>query len=450
MDNLDKQLNKETLHDKDSKSILKVKEFDASSAYIESSGTISGKGNESNNIGNDTDVDGGDIRPFYDTELMAEAYISIIAMFVFKHFCRYEKELMHQIHNLLGGELACEMLVQVNMIQKLKLYIKMAMLDLNKILKVNEINFAILAALHHSFSPLACSCYCVHGSNIESKPSIVLENCGIANLAIQGGSGSRLGLCRTKVWGKRGGKKVGKGDAHSSLDKEKLKELTASDSTPSSSIPKPKQDHFKHYKNIICQMSRRYGYMFRHMKRSFMPRKEFCEMAARLKSTMKQVLPLMIDKRVNKILKNTMPLYVAEGLLLENEVIEMKSSHKAKIKELESWVEKLEEENMSLTKELKSVNIRVESQTIKETVMDKEESSKQGRKIGNINADAESKPNGKLIYNSIKHGPYVRRIIPKPGDPNREVPVAKTFHEQTDDELTEKEVKKMEADDQTI
>ncbi|GJY61747.1 hypothetical protein Tco_0462404 [Tanacetum coccineum] len=44
-----------------------------------------------------------------------------------------------------------------------------------------------------------------------------------------------------------------------------------------------------------------------------------------------------------------------------------------------------------------------------------------------------SKPNGKLIYNSIMNGPYVR-----------------TFHEQTDDELTEKEVKQMEADDQAI
>nr|GEW72977.1 hypothetical protein [Tanacetum cinerariifolium] len=74
---------------------------------------------------------------------------------------------------------------------------------------------------------------------------------------------------------------------------------------------------------------------------------------------------------------------------LENEVIEMKSSHKAKIKELENRVEKLEEENKSLTKELKSFNTRVESPTIKETVMDKEESSKQGRKIADIDFDAE-------------------------------------------------------------
>nr|GEZ88561.1 hypothetical protein [Tanacetum cinerariifolium] len=49
-----------------------------------------------------------------------------------------------------------------------------------------------------------------------------------------------------------------------------------------------------------------------------------------------------------------------------------------------------------------------------------------------------SKPNGKLIYNSIINGPYVRRMIPKPGDPDCEVPVAETFHEQADDELTEK------------
>nr|GEX29550.1 hypothetical protein [Tanacetum cinerariifolium] len=63
---------------------------------------------------------------------------------------------------------------------------------------------------------------------------------------------------------------------------------------------------------------------------------------------------------------------------------------------------------------------------------------------------AKSKPNGKLIYNSIMHGPYVKRMIPEPSDPNCDVPVAETFHEQTDDELTDKEVKQMEVDDQAI
>ncbi|GJZ29036.1 integrase, catalytic region, zinc finger, CCHC-type containing protein [Tanacetum coccineum] len=49
---------------------------------------------------------------------------------------------------------------------------------------------------------------------------------------------------------------------------------------------------------------------------------------------------------------------------------------------------------------------------------------------------AKSRQNGKLIYNSIMNGPYVRRMIPEPGDADREVPVPETFHEQTDDELT--------------
>nr|GEW13514.1 hypothetical protein [Tanacetum cinerariifolium] len=58
-----------------------------------------------------------------------------------------------------------------------------------------------------------------------------------------------------------------------------------------------------------------------------------------------------------------------------------------------------------------------------------------------------SRPNGKLIYNSIINGPYVRQMIPEPGDQNREILVNETFHEQTDDELTEKELKHVEADD---
>ncbi|KAI9086835.1 hypothetical protein K1719_031158 [Acacia pycnantha] len=57
---------------------------------------------------------------------------------------RYEKELTHPIQSLLGGELARALLIQV---QKLKLDIETAMLDLNQILRANEINFAVLAAL---------------------------------------------------------------------------------------------------------------------------------------------------------------------------------------------------------------------------------------------------------------------------------------------------------------
>nr|GFA34886.1 hypothetical protein [Tanacetum cinerariifolium] len=63
---------------------------------------------------------------------------------------------------------------------------------------------------------------------------------------------------------------------------------------------------------------------------------------------------------------------------------------------------------------------------------------------------AKSRPNRKLIHNSILNGPYVRKMIPEPGDVNRDVNVTKTFHLQTDDELSDKELKQIEADDQAI
>ncbi|GJS34488.1 retrovirus-related pol polyprotein from transposon TNT 1-94 [Tanacetum coccineum] len=48
------------------------------------------------------------------------------------------------------------------------------------------------------------------------------------------------------------------------------------------------------------------------------------------------------------------------------------------------------------------------------------------------------------------NGPYVRRIIPEPGDGDHEVPVNETFHVLSDDELTENELKQVEVDDQAI
>nr|GEY53430.1 hypothetical protein [Tanacetum cinerariifolium] len=49
---------------------------------------------------------------------------------------------------------------------------------------------------------------------------------------------------------------------------------------------------------------------------------------------------------------------------------------------------------------------------------------------------SKSRPNGKLIHNSILNGPYVKRMIAEPGDDERDVNVNETFHEQTDDELS--------------
>nr|GEW41505.1 Gag-Pol polyprotein [Tanacetum cinerariifolium] len=56
---------------------------------------------------------------------------------------------------------------------------------------------------------------------------------------------------------------------------------------------------------------------------------------------------------------------------------------------------------------------------------------------------AKSRPNEKLIHNSIINGPYVRRMIPELGDTNRDVPMNETFHVQTDDKLTKKELKRL-------
>nr|GEZ50699.1 hypothetical protein [Tanacetum cinerariifolium] len=90
---------------------------------------------------------------------------------------------------------------------------------------------------------------------------------------------------------------------------------------------------------------------------------------------------LLPSGEVNMPLKELMVLCTNlsnKVLDLENKVIEMKSSHKAKIVELESRVEKLEEENMSLTKELKSFNPKE-------------------RKIADIDADVEV--NLENVYN---------------------------------------------------
>nr|GFA08273.1 hypothetical protein [Tanacetum cinerariifolium] len=63
---------------------------------------------------------------------------------------------------------------------------------------------------------------------------------------------------------------------------------------------------------------------------------------------------------------------------------------------------------------------------------------------------ARSRPNGKMIVDSIENEPYVRRMIATPGEPDLPVPVLESFHEQTNEELTENDIKWMDADDQAI
>nr|GEV05551.1 uncharacterized mitochondrial protein AtMg00810-like [Tanacetum cinerariifolium] len=63
---------------------------------------------------------------------------------------------------------------------------------------------------------------------------------------------------------------------------------------------------------------------------------------------------------------------------------------------------------------------------------------------------ARSRPNGKMIFDFIENGPYVRRMIATPGEPDLPVQVPKTLHEQIDEELTENDIRRMDADDQAI
>nr|GFB15981.1 hypothetical protein [Tanacetum cinerariifolium] len=63
---------------------------------------------------------------------------------------------------------------------------------------------------------------------------------------------------------------------------------------------------------------------------------------------------------------------------------------------------------------------------------------------------ARSRPNGNMIIDSIENRPYVRRMIATPGEPDLPVLVPESFHEQTNEELTETDIKLIDADDQAI
>nr|GEW08469.1 hypothetical protein [Tanacetum cinerariifolium] len=63
---------------------------------------------------------------------------------------------------------------------------------------------------------------------------------------------------------------------------------------------------------------------------------------------------------------------------------------------------------------------------------------------------ARSRANGKMIVDSIENRPCVRRRIATPEEPDLPVLVPESFHEQTDEELTETDIKRMDADDQAI
>ncbi|GKC54560.1 hypothetical protein Tco_1077305 [Tanacetum coccineum] len=123
-----------------------------------------------------------------------------------------------------------------------------------------------------------------------------------------------------------------------SLGTEKLQELTVNDPPPSSSTPsssspkfklsatnrllslfKPKTGRFKRYKSFFDELQGRYGYLFEHLKTRFMPRKKFNVLAQHLQEIMEESLPKMVDDRVKELTKTHVPVYVAQGLIMERQ-----------------------------------------------------------------------------------------------------------------------------------
>ncbi|GJV49845.1 hypothetical protein Tco_1440057 [Tanacetum coccineum] len=57
----------------------------------------------------------------------------------------------------------------------------------------------------------------------------------------------------------------------------------------------------------------------RRCEKTFMPQKNFNELSEMLYQALKEMIPSMVNKEVKKIAKRAVPVYVAEGLLLERQ-----------------------------------------------------------------------------------------------------------------------------------
>ncbi|GJV25667.1 hypothetical protein Tco_1378362, partial [Tanacetum coccineum] len=128
-----------------------------------------------------------------------------------------------------------------------------------------------------------------------------------------------------------------------SSDTEKLQELTVIDTQTTSSSRSPntklsktnrllslfkaKPAQFKRYKNFFQELQGRYTYLFGHLKERFLSRKSFDTLADHLQEVMVESLPTMVDthikeqvkKQVPEQVRDQVPVYVAEGLIMERQ-----------------------------------------------------------------------------------------------------------------------------------
>ncbi|GKC15686.1 hypothetical protein Tco_1012468 [Tanacetum coccineum] len=77
----------------------------------------------------------------------------------------------------------------------------------------------------------------------------------------------------------------------------------------------------KKRKGILARMSRRYGYIFCHMRHLFMPKKDIEAISDVVHHTLKKVVRLMVDKTTNDIVKKNLSTIVAEAIRLEREMV---------------------------------------------------------------------------------------------------------------------------------
>nr|GEU36447.1 retrovirus-related Pol polyprotein from transposon TNT 1-94 [Tanacetum cinerariifolium] len=80
-------------------------------------------------------------------------------------------------------------------------------------------------------------------------------------------------------------------------------------SKPTSSLSKPKTVlRFKNIKGVITRMNIRYGYMFHHMKKLFMPRKDLDVIGKMVEEILKVVVVEMVNETIDQNMKDNLPM----------------------------------------------------------------------------------------------------------------------------------------------
>ncbi|GJS96634.1 hypothetical protein Tco_0803602 [Tanacetum coccineum] len=87
------------------------------------------------------------------------------------------------------------------------------------------------------------------------------------------------------------------------------------------------------YKSFFHELQGRYGYLFAHLKKRFMPRTSSDQLADNLHDVMMEMLPLLVKEKVTEQVKKEVPaqvrdqvlVYLAEGLILERKTTKEKT-----------------------------------------------------------------------------------------------------------------------------